>query len=636
MMIEEAPEQVFMIKSSSDPNYFHTNYGYRPINASRRSGRRISNESHISDISTTPFNLNSNSVNTYGPIELHKTDERLASPIEVYSRKKMLNEMMKNTEQDSGHFENQVEYEIVPEMMHENQNDHEMYQYYQPSSVMDESSTMFPYDHYENMKYVEKTPKYVIQIPRPVMKKPHPRPYDWENYRRRPKLQELPPSYVIVGSPVPDPPEPEMKPQEPVKTEEDKIADYEKDYKILPSGINSYLKNKLKFEVDWITVAKILLKLIIFKKIIKLIVILGLLLFVPKYYKWSNTYLNDSTTHAPIYDHHKWQHKWDKFHKYKYPRRKWRRSTTTTSTTSTTSTTTPCPTTTTTTTTEHPTTTTTTTTSTTPSSTSTEPTTTIHPWCHHFWCHYHNTTSTSTTTTTSTTPSSRDYIFDDNDDNEIQIGDDDDSDEDEDFDDFENKDIPVEEALPLYDNEPYERNEYQTEYINDTPNYYDTFRAVADAHSLDPQRLADIALFLTQAFEAWSYKSLICYGEEDLHCRFFYLYDIMDRTYPTRNLYDFFKNYWTDWWTRRKMSKSNNDNSVKLETVLKQDMTIDEKHNESESDERSGKNELTSTTTTTVAPDPVTSTEVYELCKKYGWYCPPDYQSDYYYYHDDK
>lgn len=52
--------------------------------------------------------------------------------------------------------------------------------------------------------------------------------------------------------------------------------------------------------------------------------------------------------------------------------------------------------------------------------------------------------------------------------------------------------------------------------------------------SFDPQRLADISLFLTQAFEAWTSKSLICYGEEDLHCRFFFLYDIMDRNYSTR------------------------------------------------------------------------------------------------------
>lgn len=51
---------------------------------------------------------------------------------------------------------------------------------------------------------------------------------------------------------------------------------------------------------------------------------------------------------------------------------------------------------------------------------------------------------------------------------------------------------------------------------------------------LDPQRMADISLFLTQAFEAFTIKSLICYGEEDLHCRFFYMFDIMDRTYQSR------------------------------------------------------------------------------------------------------
>lgn len=52
--------------------------------------------------------------------------------------------------------------------------------------------------------------------------------------------------------------------------------------------------------------------------------------------------------------------------------------------------------------------------------------------------------------------------------------------------------------------------------------------------SFDPQRLADISSFLTQAFEAWTSKSLICYGEEDLHCRFFFLYDTMDRNYSTQ------------------------------------------------------------------------------------------------------
>lgn len=38
------------------------------------------------------------------------------------------------------------------------------------------------------------------------------------------------------------------------------------------------------------------------------------------------------------------------------------------------------------------------------------------------------------------------------------------------------------------------------------------------------------------------------------------------------------------------------------------------------------------TTTTTTTASPVLSTEVYDICKKYGWYCPPDYDSNYYYY----
>lgn len=39
----------------------------------------------------------------------------------------------------------------------------------------------------------------------------------------------------------------------------------------------------------------------------------------------------------------------------------------------------------------------------------------------------------------------------------------------------------------------------------------------------------------------------------------------------------------------------------------------------------------TSTTSTTTTTDSPQITEVYEVCKKYGWYCPPDYDPLYYY-----
>lgn len=323
--------KTFYKKFVMDPNYRSFNVLQRKDTNNTLSAS-INN---VPDISTTPFNPHSSTVNPFGPVELYKADRNLASPIDVYSRKKMLSQIMKNkmTESPSDDVSGvQYMYDPKQELTSHYEEPEMMRQYYY-DMIEDTVTTILPDNLYEKYQIIQDSPMYVAQIPRPKPKF-HPRPYDWENYRRRPKLQELPPSYVIVGSPVPDPPTQEM-PKEPVKTEEDKISDYEKDYKIIPSGVNSYLKNKLKFEVDWITIAKILLKLIIFKKIIKFIIILGLLLFVPKYYKWSNTYLNDSaTTTEPPYYYDKWHHKWDKFHQYKYPRRK--RTTTTTSTTTTT------------------------------------------------------------------------------------------------------------------------------------------------------------------------------------------------------------------------------------------------------------------------------------------------------------
>lgn len=323
-------------RSSSDVKNFYKKFvmdpSYHWMHALRRKDLNTSHLGNlpeviqsVPDVSTTPFDPET--VNSFGPLELYQTDKNVPSSIDVYSRKKMLNQIMnkKMQEMSSGHGQEQEEphYTYEPE--------------YHYGWVGDADSSDAPESLYEQYEVVQDPPMYVSQIPRPKPK-PHPRPYDWENYRRRPKLQELPPSYVIVGSPVPDPPE---MAKEPVKTEEEKISDYEKDYKVLPSGINSYLKRKLKFEVDWVTIAKILLKLIIFKKILKFIIILGLLLFVPKYYKWSNTYLNDSVNSTYEYaNYDKWHHKWDKFHQYKYPRRKRRTTTTTTTTTSTTSTTT--------------------------------------------------------------------------------------------------------------------------------------------------------------------------------------------------------------------------------------------------------------------------------------------------------
>lgn len=43
-----------------------------------------------------------------------------------------------------------------------------------------------------------------------------------------------------------------------------------------------WLLNKLKFKLDFFTIGKILLKLIIFKKIVKFIALICLLLFLPK------------------------------------------------------------------------------------------------------------------------------------------------------------------------------------------------------------------------------------------------------------------------------------------------------------------------------------------------------------------
>lgn len=41
----------------------------------------------------------------------------------------------------------------------------------------------------------------------------------------------------------------------------------------------------------------------------------------------------------------------------------------------------------------------------------------------------------------------------------------------------------------------------------------------------------------------------------------------------------------------------------------------------------------TSTTTTTTAPTTTTTTtEIPIICKKYGWYCPVNYETEYYYY----
>lgn len=333
----------FYKKFVMDPSYHSLNILQRKDLNSSYLEHLTEDIEDVPDISTTPFNLHSSTANSFGPLELHKADKKLVSPIEVYSRKKMLQQIMNNKMQELSSMDtsnSDVQYIYDPNLeMASHYNDPEMMKYYYGlSDIMeDEVSTILPENLYEKYQIVQDSPVYTSQIPRP---KPmfHPRPYDWENYRRRPKLQELPPSYVIVGSPVPDSPSPEM-PKEPVKTEEDKISEYEKDYKILPGGINSYLKHKLKFEVDWITIAKILLKLIIFKKIFKFIIILGLLLFVPKYYKWSNTYLNDNTnttTTDPPYYYDKWHHKWDKFHQYKYPRRKRTTTTTTTTTTSTT------------------------------------------------------------------------------------------------------------------------------------------------------------------------------------------------------------------------------------------------------------------------------------------------------------
>lgn len=104
-------------------------------------------------------------------------------------------------------------------------------------------------------------------------------------------------------------------------------------------------------------------------------------------------------------------------------------------------------------------------------STTTEATTTSTtrrpPWCRHHWCKHNKTTASTTTLSPDSDDVSQDYPLDD----DIYIG------EDDLTDDFENKDMPEDDAYPI----PIERNEYTTEYLNEEPDFYDTFRAVADA-----------------------------------------------------------------------------------------------------------------------------------------------------------
>lgn len=289
-----------------------------------------------SDISTTPFEVNSNPENVYGPIEVGRLSS--VSPFDVYSKKQIVSKLIKQNLPRG----DMTLYEYEPPMKEQMLFEYEppmkeqmIYEYDTPvyfENHYSEKPPMITFDQFEMDDKAPTSDIIMAQIPRP---KVHPRPYDWEVFRK-PKYYEIPPSYVITGSSVPLPEmEENSAKREPVKTEDDKIDDYEKDYKILPGGINQYLKHKLKFEVDWVTIAKILLKIIIFKKIIKFMIILGLLLFIPKYYKWSNLYNADQSNNSSNYYY-------DKFHKYKYPKRK-RRTTTSTTTTTTTTTTTAIP-----------------------------------------------------------------------------------------------------------------------------------------------------------------------------------------------------------------------------------------------------------------------------------------------------
>lgn len=105
--------------------------------------------------------------------------------------------------------------------------------------------------------------------------------------------------------------------------------------------------------------------------------------------------------------------------------------------------------------------------------TSTEATTTHrHPWCRHHWCKHNR------TTTTITTPASID-VYQDYTIGDIYVGDDQFESND---DDFETKDLLEEdEDEDDGDEEPYFIPIEQNEYTTDAPNFYDTFRAVADA-----------------------------------------------------------------------------------------------------------------------------------------------------------
>lgn len=51
---------------------------------------------------------------------------------------------------------------------------------------------------------------------------------------------------------------------------------------------------------------------------------------------------------------------------------------------------------------------------------------------------------------------------------------------------------------------------------------------------LAPERIRDLAIFISQTFEAFTIKALICYGVEDIYCRFYQMFETMDKLYTSQ------------------------------------------------------------------------------------------------------
>lgn len=186
------------------------------------------------------------------------------------------------------------------------------------------------------------------------------------------------PNYIITGTSVPFP----------NNTEDSKIENYEKEYQILPNKLEKWLKTSTNISINVATVAKILLSLIAFKKILKFLLILGFLLFAPNIKKTQDMYHTISKNDL------------NKNHFY-----------------------------------------------------------------HHVTIHVKNKKNKLNTSST------------------------------------------IEKSVD---------------------------RAVVDREKFDVQRIKDLSIFLGQSVEAFTIKSLICYGVEDIFCRFYQLFENIDKIYSSR------------------------------------------------------------------------------------------------------